>query len=635
MIMRPPVRRRHAALIAASLLLGSAGAVAVAAPAYAATYTVDSITDDGVGNTLREAIGLANANPGADTIDFAASLSGQTITIDSVLIITGSLTISGLGSTDLSIARSVNSDVFAFQPTVAGDDFQLSGITIQGNGVLSGSGVVINDNVAEPGNATIEDVDFVDLVTTTIGGPAIIVDGMSGILNIVSSGFYANLGAGAGGAISATDVGTFISIQSSEFIGNASSDGGGGAVNVDSPSAGFSITETDFDDNEANGTGSGGAVKIAEAGAVNVTRSTFESNIAFNGGGGLDNDNTTSLTITDSLFFDSTSTDSRGGGVDLSDRSGIVTITGTTFSSNQSDSAGGGLATLGAIALEIEDSFFIDNFTEGSGGAIALGAADGTTAIARTSFTGNNADGVGGAIYNDGLEAGGEFSIHSSTFSGNDGDGSGNALALASIDGEATIINSTVDEAAAGIAVISTVFDGELRLRYSTIVGGVFIEANDNVVEVVSSILGDDANALVVDAGADPVDVSYSLLSSASGAGITDGGGNRFSVANLKLGPLQDNGGPTLTRMPAADSPAINAGLPGGTPPTFDQRFTGFPRVIGGRVDVGSVEAAAVLPPTGGEFTVGMPVLAGVLLLVGFVAVLAGGLRRDPVSIER
>src|SRR5262249_32652735 len=58
-----------------------------------------------------------------------------------------------------------------------------------------------------------------------------------------------------------------------------------------------------------------------------------------------------------------------------------------------------------------------------------------------------------------------------------------------------------------------------------------------------------------------------------------------------KLGPLQDNGGPTLTQEPLPGSPAINRGNPNFTPPPqFDQRGAGHPRVVNGRIDIGSVE---------------------------------------------
>ena len=61
------------------------------------------------------------------------------------------------------------------------------------------------------------------------------------------------------------------------------------------------------------------------------------------------------------------------------------------------------------------------------------------------------------------------------------------------------------------------------------------------------------------------------------------------------LGPLQDNGGPTLTHALLPGSPAIDAGNPNFTPPpAFDQRGSPFVRVFNGRIDIGSFE---VQPP--------------------------------------
>ena len=57
-------------------------------------------------------------------------------------------------------------------------------------------------------------------------------------------------------------------------------------------------------------------------------------------------------------------------------------------------------------------------------------------------------------------------------------------------------------------------------------------------------------------------------------------------------GPLQDNGGLTFTHELLVGSPAIDAGDPSFTPPPdFDQRGTGFARVVNGRIDIGAFEA--------------------------------------------
>ena len=59
---------------------------------------------------------------------------------------------------------------------------------------------------------------------------------------------------------------------------------------------------------------------------------------------------------------------------------------------------------------------------------------------------------------------------------------------------------------------------------------------------------------------------------------------------NPKLGPLANNGGPTLTMLPLFGSPAIDAGDDSVTNlMATDQR--GFPRRSGAHVDIGAVEA--------------------------------------------
>lgn len=75
--------------------------------AQAATFVVNSTNDPGVGKcnatecTLREAITAANATADDDIINFAASLAGQTITLNGTQLIiadNGTLTLNGLGA---------------------------------------------------------------------------------------------------------------------------------------------------------------------------------------------------------------------------------------------------------------------------------------------------------------------------------------------------------------------------------------------------------------------------------------------------------------------------------------------------------------------------------------------------------
>jgi len=85
----------------------------------------------------------------------------------------------------------------------------------------------------------------------------------------------------------------------------------------------------------------------------------------------------------------------------------------------------------------------------------------------------------------------------------------------------------------------------------------------------------------------------HNLIGTATAPTDFPGTGDVTGVTNPQLGALQNNGGPTQTRLPAAGSPAIDTG-PASSSFTTDQR--GFVRLAGANVDKGAVEANA---PTG------------------------------------
>ena len=94
------------------------------------------------------------------------------------------------------------------------------------------------------------------------------------------------------------------------------------------------------------------------------------------------------------------------------------------------------------------------------------------------------------------------------------------------------------------------------------------------------------------DCTGDMLSLGYNLIQDTNSSTITgDTTGNIYGRDPL-LGPLQDNGGPTLTHALLPGSPAINAGSPLNFPPT-DQR--GFPRFQdgdgnGSTADIGAFE---------------------------------------------
>jgi HYR domain-containing protein len=83
---------------------------------------------------------------------------------------------------------------------------------------------------------------------------------------------------------------------------------------------------------------------------------------------------------------------------------------------------------------------------------------------------------------------------------------------------------------------------------------------------------------------------------------IQDGSCSPAVSGDPKLGPLQNNGGPTFTHALMAGSPAIDAGDDAVTGDPFnlefDQRSFGFPRKSCAHVDIGAYEFGSATPPT-------------------------------------
>ena len=80
---------------------------------------------------------------------------------------------------------------------------------------------------------------------------------------------------------------------------------------------------------------------------------------------------------------------------------------------------------------------------------------------------------------------------------------------------------------------------------------------------------------------------------------VGDGIGVQTSLRQAldpRLGPLQNNSGPTFTHLPVSNSPAVDAGDP---TLGMDQRGVGFARIVNGRFDTGAVEVQPTAPAHG------------------------------------
>ena len=110
-----------------------------------------------------------------------------------------------------------------------------------------------------------------------------------------------------------------------------------------------------------------------------------------------------------------------------------------------------------------------------------------------------------------------------------------------------------------------------------------------------NTIFGNNSAASHPDFSGDFASASYNLLGDGTGSNLADGvNGNRVGSAitplDPVLGPLQDNGGNTLTHALLPGSPAIDAG-DNTDAPAFDQR--GFARIANGTIDIGAFEFQA------------------------------------------
>jgi hypothetical protein len=117
------------------------------------------------------------------------------------------------------------------------------------------------------------------------------------------------------------------------------------------------------------------------------------------------------------------------------------------------------------------------------------------------------------------------------------------------------------------------------------------------VVEISNTILNAGASGENIFNNSGTVTSHGYNLSSDDGGGYLTGPGDQINTDPL-LGPLQDNGGPTLTHALLPGSPAINAGDPNFTlPPVYDQRGPNFYRVRDTNIDIGSFEVQAGIGP--------------------------------------
>ncbi|MCU1578433.1 MAG: Hemolysin-type calcium-binding region [Rhodoglobus sp.] len=437
----------------------------------------------------------------------------------------------------------------------------------------------------------------------------------------------------------------------------------------------------------ASGSDFGVAIGSSVAHNVTIDNVTVE-NQSYSGGSAVYLYQTTGdVTISDSTFANNVGTATQDGGAIRIENAANLTITGSTFSGNHAGGAGAIYVVNLAGALTIDSSTFEDNHALGPAnapGAVADGGAlyiDGIfldSTISNSTFTLNSSAAFGGGVSigavhnarltisastfgdNSGLNGGGlavgqldgaasnGLLVEDSTFYDNSSVDNGSSIYLGTVDAPLTLQNTTVNDSAIGLGALyvddlaSSLLTDALSVLSSTIYGpgGVVVGTFSSGLALVDhSILfsTNGAPALdIVNPGQLLVDLNRDLLSTASDPAVSNNaaGTSQFGIADMKLGALTNNGGSTLTRLPADNSPAHNGGDPTYAGPSpFDQRGSGFARKIQA-IDIGAVELQTLsltpsLAATGFVLNPWVPVSGVVLLLLGVGAVLYTRKRRE------
>ena len=369
-------------------------------------------------------------------------------------------------------------------------------------------------------------------------------------------------GAGNGGAISAARV----TVSHTLFSTNTAA--GGGAIytvaGVGSPAV--SVTDSTFFENGGQATVGGGAI-YAQGGAVSVAGTLFLGNAALgtndpvlptDGAGGAIL--AASIDVSHSTFIDGWA--ALHGGALLAD---TITVSDSMFDTNRVAGVDATPGYGGAIwggTVTATDSTFMLNEAAG-GGAIGV-SGGGSAAVSGSTFDRNgDADTFGGAIY----ATGGAVVAANSTFSGNLGFLGGAAMAGTTITATNVTFAGNGGPASFGAAILAS--GGTLT---NTIVAGTVGNADCW------------APGTFTDGGGN--------FSTDAGCGWTQPSSHVVTAAQLALGGLADDGGPTQTIALGAASVAIDAGIDAvcAAPPVdgVDQR--GIARPQGIHCDSGAYE---------------------------------------------
>jgi CSLREA domain-containing protein len=271
-----------------------------------------------------------------------------------------------------------------------------------------------------------------------------------------------------------------------------------------------------------------------------------------------------------------------GGGIGMVNGADAL-IDGCAISGNAGDT-GSGVYNVSTGSLTLKNSIVSNNVNTvmgvigGSGGGLA---SFGPVSISNSTFSGNAA-GLGGGLFL--LATPSDSTITNTTFSGNSAADQGGAIYVSA--STVRLYNSTVAENAANVD------------KENGGTGGGIYSVNSNVTLTNSILAG---NYQFIDNSQDTILADCAgTLGTAGGNIVTSPSctiNGAYTSDDPRLGPLQDNGGPTPTHALLPGSPAVEAGGacfdPLGAPLRTDQR--GIARPQGAFCDLGAFELEDVV----------------------------------------
>jgi hypothetical protein len=513
--------------------------------------TIFPCTEQGIRDAIEVGVGpFTFACEGPTTVS-----TQDTIVVDHDVILDGegNLTLDGMGKHPVLSVSTANAE--------------LRNLTVAGGWSPEYDGAAGIDN---HGTLTLASVTLTGNVGT--GAGAIFNDGPLTLIDSDVSDNEALLGAG----IRNRKNGILV-LNDGNVSRNSAVDSGGGIFNEGTmTSRGTTISENSAHEND------GGGIFNGPDAILMLSNCAVSGNTAGYDGGGirgfsLSGEGDGVITVIDTVVSRNSAIGEGGG---IANRSATLTLTNSTVSENTARLGGGIYST---SRLSVTDSVVSGNTAENGAGIRCAGSPDFT--LSNSTVSGNTANNRGG-----GISSTCATTLRNSTISGNAAARGGGIESYAS-HAELIMIDSTLSgNVGGGIRILAS---GAATLIHNTIFGNDGVDISDSGRAVLLR------NNLIVgecDFGFfDPSSEGGNLESPGNTCELTDPSDQaNVSAEQLDLGPLQDNGGPTLTHLPEPRSVAIDV-IPqaacidaGGAPLTTDQR--GIARPQGPMCDVGAVE---------------------------------------------